>query len=254
MRWRRAVRLGHNAFMLVLALDTTTRAGSFALVRDDRTLVLGTGDAARPHAVRLPGDVLDALAAAGLDLADVDGFAVASGPGSFTGLRIGIASVQGLAFATGKPVVGVSALEGLAAAGAEGMAEGKRVAAFMDALRGEVFAASYVVASQGPLGPVLREDDGPLVAPPDVVLERWRTLGLAGAWFVGDGALAYPHLLAATPVCAGVADPVPAIAAAVARIATGRLRSGGTFHPHAVEPVYVRRPDAELARDRKAGR
>jgi tRNA threonylcarbamoyladenosine biosynthesis protein TsaB len=240
--------------MLVLALDTTTRVGSHALVCDGQVVALGTGDASRPHAVRLPGDVLDALGAQGLRLDDVDLFAVAAGPGSFTGLRIGIASMQGLAFSTGRPIVGVSALEGLAATGAEGLPAGQHVAAFMDALRGEVFAALFAVEAHGPLGPVLREEDAPFVAAPGLALDRWRERGLRGACFVGDGAVVYRHLLEGTAVCGAAADPPPPIAPALARIALAKFQSGGTFHPHAVEPIYVRRPDAELARERKAGR
>jgi tRNA threonylcarbamoyladenosine biosynthesis protein TsaB len=240
--------------MLVLALDTTTRLGSHALVRDGHLVALGTGDPTRPHAVRLPGDVLGMLAAQTLRLEDVDAYAVAAGPGSFTGLRIGIASMQGLAFSTGRPIVGVSALEALAATGAEGQPVGRQVAAFMDALRGEVFAALYTVERHGPLGPVLREEDAPLVSAPEVVLGRWRERGLREASFIGDGAVVYRHFLEGSSLCGAMADPPPPIAPALARIALSRLQGGGTFHPHAVEPIYVRRPDAELARDRKAAR
>src|SRR4051794_31362530 len=100
--------------MRVLALDTTTRAGSVALVADDRVLFEAPGDAARSHAERLPVDLLRAVQSAGLTLGDVDVFAVASGPGSFTGLRIGIATMQGLAFVHGKRVAPVSVLLALA--------------------------------------------------------------------------------------------------------------------------------------------
>ena len=99
--------------MRVLALDTTTRAGSVALVEDDRIVDERGGDATRTHAERLPGEIVALVAAHGLGLADVDLFAVASGPGSFTGLRIGIATMQGLAFVCRRPVVGVPALEAL---------------------------------------------------------------------------------------------------------------------------------------------
>jgi tRNA threonylcarbamoyladenosine biosynthesis protein TsaB len=240
--------------MLVLALDTTTRIGSHALVRDGCVVASGTGDAAKPHAVRLPGELLGLLEANGFGLGDVDAFAVAAGPGSFTGLRIGIASMQGLALSTGRPIVGVSALEGLAMTAAESLPVGARVAAFMDALRGEVFTALYTVAGAGPFGPELREDDPALVATPDVVLGRWAERGVVGARFIGDGAFTYRALLEADRVCGAVAEPLPPIAPALARLALARLGQGGTFHPHAVEPIYVRRPDAELARDRKAAR
>src|SRR5687767_10917964 len=97
--------------MLVLALDTTTRQGSVALAGDGGLVGVYAGDAAITHGERLPGDVTSLLDAHHLRLADVDLFAVASGPGSFTGLRIGIAIMQGFAFAGGKPLVGISALD-----------------------------------------------------------------------------------------------------------------------------------------------
>src|ERR1700675_4177840 len=99
--------------MRVLALDTTTRAGSAALVDDDCIVEERSGDASRTHAQRLPGELVALLDANGLAWADVDLFAVGSGPGSFTGLRIGIATVQGLAFVRGRRIVGVPALEAL---------------------------------------------------------------------------------------------------------------------------------------------
>ena len=103
--------------MRVLALDTTTRAGSVALVADDRVVDERSGDGARTHAVRLPGEIVALADAHGWPLSAIDLFAVASGPGSFTGLRIGIATMQGLAFVHGRRVVGVPALEALAHAG-----------------------------------------------------------------------------------------------------------------------------------------
>src|SRR5581483_5517642 len=129
--------------MRVLALDTTERIGSVALVVDDDVIEARAGDASRPHAERLPGEILTLLADHGLSVADVDVFAVASGPGSFTGLRIGIATIQGLAFVRQRPVAAVSALAQLAAASE---APGQLVGAWMDAHRRDVFSALYRVA------------------------------------------------------------------------------------------------------------
>src|SRR5450631_4316072 len=100
--------------MRVLALDTTTRAGSVALVEDDRVVEEREGDSSRTHALRLPAELLRVLETRGLAIADVDLFAVASGPGSFTGLRIGIATMQGLAVVQQRRVAGISALDALA--------------------------------------------------------------------------------------------------------------------------------------------
>src|SRR5207249_912032 len=100
--------------MLVLALDTTTRAGSVALVDEDEVVEERAGDATRSHAERLPGEVQSLLEGQGLTSAAIDLFAVAAGPGSFTGLRIGIATMQGFAFVHRRRIVPVSALEAMA--------------------------------------------------------------------------------------------------------------------------------------------
>src|SRR5579863_1136343 len=110
--------------MHVLALDTTERAGSVALVTDGRVMVERSGDPARTHAQRLPGDILRLLDDAGVSLGAVDVFAIASGPGSFTGLRIGIATLQGLALVNRRRIVPVSALEALAQIGGQRLPAG----------------------------------------------------------------------------------------------------------------------------------
>src|SRR6202166_1783248 len=119
--------------MHVLALDTTTRTGSVALVTDGRVIVERSGDPTRAHAQRLPGDILRLLHDAGVALAAVDVFAIASGPGSFTGLRIGIATLQGLAFVNRRRIVPVSALEALAHIGSQFLPVGAVVGAWVDA-------------------------------------------------------------------------------------------------------------------------
>ncbi len=238
--------------MLILALDTTTRAGSLALVRDHALLETFAGDAERTHATRLPGDILDCLRRHALSLADVDLYGVATGPGSFTGLRIGIATIQGLAFAGGRAVVGISALDALAEA--PGPASAVRTAtlraAWMDAQRGEVYACLYRAA-----GGRWTEAAAASVGQPRDVLAEWgpALAGLETA-FVGDGALAYAELIGkALGDSARIARPVPPLAPAIATLAELGAAAGHALPPHAIRPVYIRRPDAELARDRRAG-
>src|SRR4030095_9792978 len=101
-------------YMLVLALDTTTRRGSAALLRDGALLDCEVGDAARTYGERLPGDLMRLLDRQGLRIQEIDLFAVAAGPGSLTGMRIGIATMQGFAMANGRRMVGVSTLDALA--------------------------------------------------------------------------------------------------------------------------------------------
>jgi tRNA threonylcarbamoyladenosine biosynthesis protein TsaB len=238
--------------MLVLGLDTTGRIGSVALVRDGAAVGAVVGDPTRPHAQRLPGDIRALLDRYELAPADVDVFAVAAGPGSFTGLRIGIAAIQGLAFATGRRVAGIPALEALAHAASEGSLAGDsaRVGVWMDAQREEVFAAVYVRDSPGG---TWRLADGPMVDSPAAVAERWRAAGGTAAWpVVGDGAVRYRGILEDVfGPAARIIEPPP-MAPSIALLGWQRALAGEAGLPHAVRPLYVRRPDAELARDRAA--
>lgn len=245
--------------MLVVALDSTSRAGSIAIVGDGVVLDVLAGDPGRPHAERLPGDVLAVLGRLGLTLGDVDIFGVAVGPGSFTGLRIGIAAIQGLAFGTGRPVVGVSALEALASAAAMDAPreDGLPVAVWMDAHRHEVFSAVFRCQSRpdGSGLPGLDCLEAPSVDGPAAVLDRWQ----AASWwdalrFVGEGTEVYRQLLRDRLVHdESIVAPTPSLAPIVGLIAEARAGAGGAVVPHAIKPVYVRRSDAELVRDGKDG-
>jgi tRNA threonylcarbamoyladenosine biosynthesis protein TsaB len=124
--------------VIILALDTTTKGGSIAVVHDGVVRVEREGDPRVTYGQRLPAELTGVLDQADTRIEDVDLFAVAAGPGSFTGLRVGIATVQGLAMARGKRVVAVSALEALARAATNA---DRPIAAWMDAQRGEEYAA-----------------------------------------------------------------------------------------------------------------
>lgn len=241
------------ASMTLLALDTTGRAGSLALWRDGHLVAAGGGDPARPHGVRLPGEIAALLAEHGLETTDVDLYAVAAGPGSFTGLRVGIATIQGLALANDRRVVAVPSLEALAFA-ARPRADGRPIGAWIDGGRREVFAALYRAGPGGLPDSGLVEIAPAAVGTPDAILRHWDGLvPLGEVRFVGDGALTYARAIHAWPSAAGAAiDEPPLLAPAVAEIAAARAARGGTVRPHAIAPIYVRRPDAELAR--KAGR
>ena len=225
--------------MFCLALDTTTPGGSCAIVRDGRVVREVAGDRDRPHDTRLPRDLMTLLEEARVDLDAVDLYAVATGPGSFTGLRIGIATMQGLAFAAGKPLVGVSAFDALARTAGTAPA----VATWVDAWRGEVFAARYEHQI---------EVDPPTVEPPAALLGRVA----APTLFIGDGASV--HAEAIRRILgdrARFAEPLaPLLAGTIAQMALGSADSGSLPGPDAIRPLYVRRPDAELARDARSVR
>jgi len=229
--------------VVILSLDTTTRGGSVAVMRDEQLLALVPGDAARSHTERLPGEIENALLRAGLQRGDIDLLAVATGPGAFTGLRIGLASMQGLAMTLHRPVIGISALEALAAeAATDGVS---LVAPWMDAQRGDVFATLLDLSTGQTL-------ESPLAAHPSAVLAAWRA-HLAGkaAVFIGDGAERDAGLIAEAGAGQWTPRHPPPLAPALARIAGIRAARGEAGLPHQLTPIYVRRPDVEIERERR---
>ena len=245
--------------MRALSLDTTTRQGSAALVEDNRIVEVRSGDPSRSHAERLPGDLLALVDAHGLTLGDIDLFAVAAGPGSFTGLRIGIATIQGLAFTCGRRVVAVSALEALAqSAAVEGRAEpgtgnrepGTVLVPWIDAHRREVFGEAFRVAAGPPFeAEYLDRIDAIRVGPPATLLEDLRGAISGGALiFAGDGATLYAAEISRAFPSAHIAEASP-IAGAIGLMAIAAARRGRTIDPAAIQPLYVRRPDAVIARE-----
>jgi tRNA threonylcarbamoyladenosine biosynthesis protein TsaB len=230
--------------VLILSLDTTTTAGSCALSADRRVLREQASDPAVSQATRLPGDLIALLAAQQMALEDIDAFAVGVGPGSFTGLRVGIATMQGLAVAMKKPLVGISAFDALATIAAGEPDKDRpvaiRVATWIDAWRGEVFAALY---EDG------REIEPASVEPPARLLTRYSGVPTL---FTGDGAALYQSdIVRLIGEDARFTDPVmPLLAGTMAALAADVLAQGHRPLPHAIRPLYVRRSDAELARDR----
>ena len=244
--------------MRILALDTSTPPGSVALAAGGELTACRIGDGDRTHGERLPGDITALLSAHGLTPADIDLYAVCSGPGSFTGLRVGLATIQALALVNRRRVVAVPTLEALAHAvlwTPAGTESTELVGTWMNAHRGEVFAALYD-AVPARAGDALAEVAGPLAAPPDVVLRHWRErlrdTGRRVA-VIGDAVAPVRERLLRELNCAGLLTPrIPPLAPIAARIAAGAAgRDAGA--PHAVRPVYVRRPDAVLARERRQG-
>jgi tRNA threonylcarbamoyladenosine biosynthesis protein TsaB len=234
--------------MRVLGLDTATSAtavGLLELAADGRELIAierrdDPPPRTRPrHTGALLALAVDALDEVGIGWDDLDLLAVGTGPGTFTGLRIGISTARALARARELPIVGVSTLRSLAsAAGAAARAQDRRALAVLDARRGEVFAAGW--ADPGSPRP-------PLIAPTAVAPEQLAA-GLAETgerWLaVGEGAVAFRAIL--EQAGARVPGDGEALHRASAlthcRLATGlRPRK-----PNDVRPEYIRLPDAEL--------
>jgi tRNA threonylcarbamoyladenosine biosynthesis protein TsaB len=257
--------------MLVAAVDTATLTLSCALVDVEpggaarlrcekqeqlgaapgakasrREAAAGTapaGAARSTHSARLPQALVELLQAAGLGISDLGGYAVGLGPGSFTGLRIGLATWKGLAYANRKPIAGASSLAAMALAAAPDAEPGSVLVPLLDAKKGEVYAGFYRVRDGGL---VEVADDAAL--PPEVLAARVEALAKEGArpTAFGQGLSSYPDALADVPrLATEVATPTAlAIAALVAeRLASASYDAQALF---ALEPRYVRPSEAEL--------
>jgi tRNA threonylcarbamoyladenosine biosynthesis protein TsaB len=211
----------------ILAVDTTTERGSVAVVEGaellgELRLKLGSG---RTHSERLMPGVDFLLRALDVPLDSIDGFAVATGPGSFTGLRIGISSIQGLALGQPRPCLGVGTLE-LLAARIRGRAAA--LAAVMDAWRDEVYAALY--DEKGVL------QQGPFAEPAASFVRR----APRGTAYVGGGALRYRDTITAHDAEALFPERSLFLAGTLGLLAEPRLAAGLGHGPEALRPLYVR--------------
>lgn len=224
--------------MNVLALDTATRSCSVAVAIDARPASEVSTLSNRTHSLHLMGMIRDALALAELSLTDIDGFAVTIGPGSFTGLRIGISTAKGLAFAAGKPCVGVSSLEALASVC---LPWPERICVLMDARKGEVYTAIYQESG----GRLERIGDERVVAPETILL----TIG-SPHLFVGEAVLLYEkqiRAIVAENARWAPRDRLFPKASTVAWLARDRLAAATADGVDCLVPRYIRQSDAELS-------
>lgn len=222
--------------MMILAIDTSTPAAGVALWRDGQTLVERRRNVTTHSEGLLP--MIDELfVEAGVAPAAIDAVACGAGPGSFTGLRIGLATAKGLCFALQRPLVMVSSLAALAARAPDG-----RVCATIDAFKGEVYAAVYTVAGGTPA-----RDGAERVLPP-AALAEW----LAGApvdVVVGSGVAKYPELGGAGRRLDEEAGPRPAD---VARLAAARAQKRDYDDLATAAPAYIRLMEAALVKPKRA--
>jgi tRNA threonylcarbamoyladenosine biosynthesis protein TsaB len=223
--------------MRILAVDTTTTSGSIALL-DDGALV-GEINSRTPgsHSARLLPSVDHLLRLAAWDIRDVDGFAVAAGPGSFTGIRVGLSTVKALAFASGKPVAPVSSLSALALKLRE--AGGRLLCPLIDAKKGEVYAALYELGRRG-LREIIRQG----AYAPDVLLSRLPAHRVVT--FLGSGTDVYGgKIRARLGGRARFSDRSAFISREVGLLGRDILRAGRGVGSETLEPIYFRRSQAE---------
>ena len=228
--------------MRVLGIETSTPVCSVALADSDRVLAEYTLDVGTQHAERLSPMVQRILADTGLTASDLEGVAVAAGPGSFTGLRIGMSTAKGLCLASGLPLMAVPTLEGLALRAA---VAGLPVCPMLDARRGEVYAGVYRLDGERPVV---------LVCDAAICVEDLLPKLPRPVLFVGDGAIAYRSRI--LEALGGEAHFVPEAfsrpaAAAVALLGTARLREGMVEDLSEAEPTYLKRSQAERLREER---
>jgi tRNA threonylcarbamoyladenosine biosynthesis protein TsaB len=235
--------------MIVLGFDTATPATAVGLRLADGSTLQARDDPGPDehpgHATRLLAMTHELLAGAGLRFGDLDRIAVGLGPGTFTGLRVGVATARGLAQSLGIELAGVSSLRALAEGAMRSALDGSHVLAVLDARRGEAFLAAYELTDRGSV-----EE---LVAPCALVPEKLGSVAQRGGewWAVGDGAVRFRSQLEA----AGVAvppdcSPLHLLSGETICDLGARAEAVASSY-EAVVPDYRRRPDAEIALERK---
>ena len=222
--------------MLLLAIDTSGKQGSIALAPagersadgNDVEVIEVVPLAGGTFSAQLVPQIATLLSGHGFTKHDIGAFAVASGPGSFTGLRVGLAAVKALAEVLDKPIAAVSLLEVCVfTSGAQG-----KIMAALDAGRSDVYVGEYEIPANA--GQVPREH----------ILTRSEFFAQARGWTVvtPDAVLAE----AAGAAGLSVSTLVPISAAAVARLGWRKIQSGETVTPEQLEANYIRRTDAEM--------
>ncbi|MBY0275084.1 tRNA (adenosine(37)-N6)-threonylcarbamoyltransferase complex dimerization subunit type 1 TsaB [Candidatus Binatia bacterium] len=268
--------------MIFLGIDTATRVGSVGLVRAaldgcatphpepgriaDGCDVLGevSRDTGLGHGTELLPMIDQCLEQAGTTLDDVAVIAVSIGPGSFTGLRVALATAKGLVLGGAASLVGVPTLEALATSlvsrsggGVVDAPVGTLVAACLDARKGEVYGAAFRVREpvwRDPAPRLERMSDDAALAP----ARFSEALAAAGAvtrvMLLGDGAARYPEEIARPLDARATVLPLdrwPPSGAAVARVGAGRFAARGADDRAALVPRYARASEAEIMRDRR---
>jgi tRNA threonylcarbamoyladenosine biosynthesis protein TsaB len=223
--------------MKILAVDTATESCSVALVEDEALRAETTVVSRQTHSRHLMEIIQRALDMAGWSLGDLDGFVSARGPGSFTGLRIGISTVKGLCTALGKPLAGISNLEGLAR---QAPVRDGAVCAWIDARRNEVFCCRYW-CEYGILRKTTPED----ALPPAAALSAMEDACL----FIGNGSTLYRQAIQeALGDKARFAPPGTNVlrASTLAFMGLERFAKNDVDDPVRFAPHYIRKSDARL--------
>lgn len=232
--------------MKILAVEAAANVCSVALCEDARLLGEITVNNKKTHSQVLMPMLEELLAQCTTPFEEVDALAVSAGPGSFTGLRIGVSSVKGLAYAKNKPVYGVSTLEAMAYK-LPGCAD--LVVPIMDARRNQVYCAAYAWADGA-----LQEKIAPTAMGIDALCDSLKAFG-APCMFLGDGVPVHcEYITEVLGACARFAPVGTALqsAAAVAAAALAKVAAGEKAENYAtLQPIYLRKSQAEREYDEK---
>ncbi|HSA78886.1 MAG TPA: tRNA (adenosine(37)-N6)-threonylcarbamoyltransferase complex dimerization subunit type 1 TsaB [Nitrospirota bacterium] len=228
--------------MNILGIETSTKTGSVAIVSEDGVVAQYSLNIEVTHSERLMSTVDRVLKDTGLVIHDLDGFSVAIGPGSFTGLRIGLSTVKGLALATGKPIAAVPTLQALAWNLPYSVYP---VCPLLDARKNEVYAALYRFAGTA-LVQVLPETAISIFRLAEQISEK--------VVFTGEGSRIFRNGIQEVFGERAVFAPHSAVlpsGAKVAEIGLDMIKSGRQVEPDRLTPLYIRRPEAEVVWEKK---
>lgn len=231
----------------ILAIDTSTSLASVAIAVGEKIAAESIFNTDRTLSARLIPEIERLLALAGVAVADIDLFAASTGPGSFTGVRGGIATVQGLALAGGKPCVGFSSLTLLAM---NFPLAAHPVCSLLDARKNEVYAALFDCSTAIPAALI-----SDCVLPPERFLDLLCETTTDPVVFCGDGALRYRNLIAERMGRHALFAPFPLNTTHASNgilLALHASLNGGLLDPSRLLPTYLRASEAEINRAPKS--
>lgn len=223
--------------MYILGIETSTMTGSVAIITEQQLIVEQTINTKITHAERLITTIDDTLRAASLTIREIDGIAVSSGPGSFTGLRIGVTTAKSLAYSIRKPIVAVSSLDALSS---QFFYTSYLICPMLDARKKEVYSACY--SNSG--AKVQRVSEYMVITPANLLKGIHEP-----TLFLGDGVMPYRREIASTlgesAIFADAAHLLPR-GSLVAKLGCDRLLAGEQDDCSALTPFYLRQSDAEI--------
>ncbi len=228
--------------MIILAVHSSSAQLGVAVVSDDVILSESILPPGREHLDNLALMIDDVIRRTGIRLKEVDGFGVALGPGSFSGIRIGLATIKGLALALKKPVAGIPSLEILAW---QSLQEGESGAALIDARRNEIYLGLYKKSS----GRLLSLSESLLI--PSARLNEYLEKAPYPLILSGDSAIEPQIKSVSRTSRTMIIVPSPVGCAVLAR---QRLRQYEPEDLHSIAPIYIRRSDAEEKRGARNGK